>query len=187
MDKQTFRKETLAKRKAIYSPVTDARIVNRFLASDDYKSCQWIMVYVSFGTEINTHELIRRALTDGKHVVAPICVMADHTMILSEIQDFPGDLEEGHYGILEVKKECIRPIDARKLDLVLVPGMAFMPDGGRMGFGGGYYDRFLETITPDCKTLGLIREDFIYETIPMDAHDKHAQVLVTEDRIINCQ
>ena len=185
MDKKALRKETLAKRKEIYSAVIDTHIIDRFLASQYYHDCKWLMVYVSFGTEINTHELIRRALADGKHVVAPICA-ENHTMILSEIKNFPEDLEEGHYGILEVKENCIRKVDPKKLDLVLLPGMAFMPDGGRMGFGGGYYDRFLETLSPDCINLALIREDFIYESIPMDEHDKHADVLVTEDRIIKC-
>ncbi|MBC3795903.1 5-formyltetrahydrofolate cyclo-ligase [Acetobacterium tundrae] len=179
MDKTLFRKEILTRRKEIYSADTDTKIINNFLASDLYKNADWIMAYVSFGTEIYTHDFIKKALADGKHIVVPIC-NPDHTLTLSEIVNFPADLEEGHYGILEVRKDCLRIVDAKQLDLVMVPGCAFSPCGHRMGFGGGYYDRFLETINDDCVTVALIREDFIFAEIPMEEHDKSVNFMVTE-------
>ncbi|MEG0494712.1 MAG: 5-formyltetrahydrofolate cyclo-ligase, partial [Eubacterium sp.] len=72
-------------------------------------------------------------------------------------------------------------------DLVIVPGMAFTESGNRMGFGGGYYDRFLETIRNDCHTAALVREDFIYDAIPMEAHDKSVDTIITEKRCKSCQ
>lgn len=187
MDKKAFRQETLKKRSDIYSKEIDAQIIDNFIHSDAYKDADWMMLYVSFDTEIHTHALIERALAEGKHVVVPICNTADHTITLSEILNFPGDLEEGHYGILEVKDDCRRVVAPEKLDLVLVPGMAFTEAGNRMGFGGGYYDRFLETIRPDCKTVALIREDFIYDEIPMEPHDKSVDIIITEDRVKACR
>ncbi|MEF9917803.1 MAG: 5-formyltetrahydrofolate cyclo-ligase [Eubacterium sp.] len=187
MDKKAFRQETLKKRSTLYSEEIDAAIIDNFVHSDAYKKADWIMAYISFGTEINTHAFVKQALADGKHIVAPICNLADHTVTLSEILHFPGDLEAGHYGILEVKKDCMRIIDPKKLDLVMVPGMAFTEAGNRMGFGGGYYDRFLETINDTCVTVALIREDFIYDTIPMEAHDKSVDIIITEKRIKNCR
>lgn len=186
MDKKAFRQETLKKRSDIYSKEIDAQVVENFLQSDAYKNASWLMLYVSFGTEIHTHDLIQKALADGKHVVVPICNIADHTVTLSEVLNFPDDLEEGHYGILEVKDSCLRVIDPKKLDLVLVPGMAFTEAGHRMGFGGGYYDRFLETIRPECQTIALIREDFIYDAIPMEPHDKSVDIIITEKRTKSC-
>ncbi|WKY47328.1 5-formyltetrahydrofolate cyclo-ligase [Eubacteriaceae bacterium ES3] len=186
MDKNAFRKETLTRRKEIYCTNTDAMVVDNFLKSDLYKESNWIMVYVSFGTEINTHKLIEQALKDGKHVVAPICNACDHTLTLSEIKDFPDDLQEGHYGILEMKPDRVRVVDPKQLDLVMVPGCAFTPEGHRMGFGGGYYDRFLETISPDCKTVALVRDDFVFEKIPMDPHDKSVDYMVTESCFNDC-
>ena len=200
MDKKAFRQETLKKRSDIYSKEIDAQIIDNFIHSDAYKDADWMMLYVSFDTEIHTHALIERALAEGKHVVVPICNTADHTIILSEILNFPGDLEEGHYGILEQLRRdrlpcdryaegrrCRRVVAPEKLDLVLVPGMAFTEAGNRMGFGGGYYDRFLETIRPDCKTVALIREDFIYDEIPMEPHDKSVDIIITEDRVKACR
>lgn len=187
MDKKAFRKETLKKRSEIYCAETDAQVVENFLNSDNYKNANWMMLYVSFGTEINTHELVKKALADGKHVVVPICNLADHTVTLSEVINFPEDLEEGSYGILEVRDCCLRVVDPKKLDLVMVPGMAFTESGNRMGFGGGYYDRFLETISPDCVTVALIREDFICDEIPMEPHDKCVDHIITEKRVKCCK
>lgn len=187
MDKQAFRKETLKKRSEIYCAETDAQVVENFLNSDAYKNSEWMMLYVSFGTEINTHELVKKALADGKHVVVPICNISDHTVILSEVINFPEDLEEGHYGILEVRDCCRRVVDPKQLDLVVVPGMAFTESGNRMGFGGGYYDRFLENICPECVTVALIREDFIYDEIPMEPHDKCVDHIITEKCVKCCK
>jgi 5-formyltetrahydrofolate cyclo-ligase len=186
MNKSVFRKEILEHRKEIYNTTIDATIINNFFKSDLYKNSDWMMVYVSFGTEIFTHDFIKQALLDGKHVIAPICNISDHTITLSEILNFPEDLENGHYGILEVRKDCLRPVDPKKLDLVLVPGCAFSTVGHRMGFGGGYYDRFLETINDTCLTVAFIREDFIFEKIPMEAHDKSVDYMITEKSISHC-
>ncbi len=183
MDKKSFRQTTLKKRSDIYNAAIDAQIVDNFIQSDCYKQADWMMLYISFGTEINTHGLAKQALKDGKHVVVPICNIEDHTITLSEIHHFPDDLEEGHYGILEVKADCLDIVNPKQLDLVVVPGMAFTEAGNRMGFGGGYYDRFLETIRPECVTAALIREDFIYDEIPMEPHDKSVDILITERRV----
>lgn len=185
MDKNLFRKETLKRRHEIYSADTDALVVENFLQSDLYKNSTNIMVYVSFGTEINTHKLIEQALKDGKHVIVPICKKEDHTLILSEIKNFPDDLEVGNFGILEVRPDRLRVVSPSIIDLVLVPGCAFTEAGNRMGFGGGYYDRFLESINPNCPTVALVRDDFIFDEIPMEAHDKSVNYMVTES-CFNC-
>lgn len=185
MDKKLFRKEILARRRDIFCADTDAKIVKKFLDSELYQKSTYIMVYVSFDTEINTHTLIKQALKDGKHIIVPISKKEDHTLILSEIKNFPDDLEEGNYGILEVRPDRLRIVDPGVIDLVIVPGCAFTQKGNRMGFGGGYYDRFLETINKNCPTVALIRDDFIFDEIPMEAHDKNVNYMVTES-CFNC-
>lgn len=186
MDKKTFRKETLTKREILYSAEIDSRIVDRFYQSPLYKDSQWIMIYVSFGTEIKTHDLIKKMLSDGKNVVVPICEPATHTMILSQLRDFDEDLQAGHWGILEVKEDKIDRVSPETLDIVVMPGMAFTVKGERMGFGGGYYDRFLDTLPEKTQTVALIREDFIYDDIPTEPHDKSVDYVITENRTIHC-
>lgn len=185
MEKKAFRKKILDRRREIFCADTDAKVINNFLQSDVYKKSSQIMAYVSFDTEINTHTLIKQALEDGKHIIVPICNKENRTMILSEIKDFPDDLEAGNYGILEVRQDRLRVVDPSIIDLVIVPGCAFTEKGHRLGFGGGYYDRFLETINDDCPTVALVRNDFIFDQIPMDPHDKSVNYTVTESSF-NC-
>ena len=183
MDKSLFRKEILARRKKIYCADTDAKIIEQFLDSDLYKNADWIMAYVSFGTEIYTHDFIKRALADGKHIVVPICNIEDHTVTLSELINFPDDLEEGHYGILEVREDCMRIVDPKKLDLVMVPGCAFSPSGHRMGFGGGYYDRFLHGY--GGIKIGVCYHALLVRHLPRGQYDISVDMIVTEKGVYN--
>jgi len=186
MDKKTFRKEILTKREILYSAEIDNRIIDRFYQTSLYKESEWIMIYVSFGTEIKTHDLIKKMMSEGKKIVVPICETATHTLILSQLHDFENDLQAGHWGILEVKEDKIDRVSPDVLDLVVMPGMAFTEKGERMGFGGGYYDRFLEILPKTVKTVALIREDFIYNEIPIEPHDKNVDYIITEDRMLQC-
>lgn len=184
MDKKLFRQQILKRRRDIYSAPIDAIIVKHFLASDFYQQAQHLMVYVSFDREINSHGLIQKALSDGKDVIVPICNRKDHSLILSTIKNFPDDLEASHFGLLEVRQDRLNIVDPKILDLIIVPGCAFTEKGHRLGFGGGYYDRFLQTIPKDCPTLALAREDFIFAKIPIQAHDQPVDYIITESRTI---
>ncbi|MGI6108989.1 MAG: 5-formyltetrahydrofolate cyclo-ligase [Eubacteriaceae bacterium] len=181
MDKKTFRKLTLARRAEIYNAETDKQIITRFIGSDYYKNASCIFLYVSFDTEIHTHDLIRQALADGKRVVAPICRTADHTMELHEIMHYE-DLVPGYCGIPTPPADSPE-VTQDALDLVILPGMAFDTDGSRMGFGGGYYDRFIESLPDQTPRVALVREAFV-GPVPTEAHDQKADVLITEDRIL---
>ena len=182
MDKQLFRKKVLARRRELYRPTIDGKIVKRFLDSDLYHQSTVLMTYVSFDTEINTHPLIRQALKEGKKVIVPICHQDDHTLILSEIKHFPDDLAVGHFGILEVRPDRLKIVSPAIIDLVIVPGCAFTKEGHRLGFGGGYYDRFLARLKPDCLSVGLVRDAFIFTDIPLEAHDQRVDYVMTESR-----
>lgn len=186
MNKNLFREKILHKRRDIYSAAIDARVIDNFLHSKFYQQANYLMTTVSFGSEINTHKLIEKALSDGKHLVVPSCQKEDHSLILSELINFPNDLREGHFGILEVPADRRRLIKATQIDLVIVPGCAFSQKGDRLGRGGGYYDRFLKTINPDCQTLALARDDFVFNTIPTEAHDQPVDYIITESRLIEC-
>lgn len=184
MDKKTFREQTLTKRSEIYNPEIDAKIITRFIDSDYYKNASKIFLYVSFGTEIDTHELIRQALRDGKTVAAPICVPKDRSMILCELKSFE-DLVPGYCNIPTPPADAPR-LSPEDLDLVILPGMAFDTDGSRMGFGGGYYDRFIESLPESTPKVALIREAFV-GPVPTEEHDRKADVLITENKIIETE
>ena len=92
------------------------------------------------------------------------------------------DLKISSYGILEPKKDKIKNISSDKIDLIIVPGVAFDLKGNRMGHGKGYYDRFLNLVK--STSIGLAFEFQIIENIPVESHDKPIDMIITEKRII---
>lgn len=190
MNKQSVRKEILEKRKSMSKDeaVSKSNDVTKFLLSTDaYKNANTIMAYIDFRNEVNTEKLIKKAIEDGKKIVIPISIVETRQLVLSELIDYDNELESGAYGILEPKKEFIRETDPKSVDLVLIPGVAFDRRGFRIGYGAGYYDRFLERVRPDVSKIALAFDlqmvPFAYE----DSHDVPVDMVITESEIINCE
>ncbi len=189
MSKESVRKETLEARKAI----SNEELINKsesatdkLLSTDIYKNANMIMAYIDFRNEVQTEKIIKTAIADGKRIVIPISVVETRQLILSELINYDTELESGAYGILEPKAEYIRETDAKLVDLVLIPGVAFDERGFRVGYGAGYYDRFLETVRPDTSKIALAFELQMVEYAFEDSHDVPVDMIVTEDRIIKC-
>ena len=127
---------------------------------------QTIMAYYSLPDEVNTHALIDELVAEGKTVLLPK-VTGDDTM---ELRRYTGraDLQEGSYHILEPVGE--RFTDYAAIDLAVIPGVAFTPDGKRLGRGKGYYDRFL-TLIPDVYKIGMCFPWQLVDHVPCDEHD----------------
>src|SRR6188768_434018 len=111
-----------------------------------YTAAKTVMWYVDAGSEVRTRHTLPEALTHGKRVVVPWCVVETNQLELFLLDDM-SELVDGAYKILEPKDELRRlpnkVVRPEELDLVMVPGTAFDPRGGRMGQGKGYYDRLL--------------------------------------------
>ena len=180
MDKINFRKQALTKRKH-HDSKKNQSIIDHFLNSPLFLHSKNLMLYVSFGSEITTHQIIQSALKQGKKVSVPI-IQSKTTMIPARISTFPQGLSPDSYGILTPIQ--IIPTNPKALDLVLVPGLVFDRQGFRIGYGGGYYDRFLPQLNPQCKTVGLIHSDFLVPTLPTESHDIPISHLVTEEKVI---
>ena len=128
-------------------------ICGKFMALPTYRAAKTVMWYVDAGSEVRTRHTLPEALTHGKRVVVPWCVVETNELELFHLEDV-SELVEGAYKILEPKDE-LRNLPAKKvrpeeLDVVMVPGTAFDPRGGRMGQGKGYYDRLLARARPDA-------------------------------------
>ena len=137
-----------------------------------------IMFFVSFGSEIDTGPMIRRALEEGKRVVVPRVDRNARRLMPCEVRDLPSDLAPGEYGILEPKPH-LPPVPLDGIDVVIVPAVAWSEDGFRVGYGAGYYDRFLSQI-PTAVRIGLGFELQVAPEVPHGAHDLPVNVLVTE-------
>ena len=163
-------------------------ICGKFMALPAYQSAKTVMWYVDAGSEVRTRHTLPEALTHGKRVVVPWCVMETNTLELFWLEDM-SELVEGAYKILEPKEELRRLptkiVRPEELDLVMVPGTAFDPRGGRMGQGKGYYDRLLATARPDAPLVALAFDCQIFDEIPVASHDVFMDQVLTETRTLN--
>jgi 5-formyltetrahydrofolate cyclo-ligase len=162
-------------------------ICETFTALPAYAAARTVMWYVDAGSEVRTRHALPSALTHGKRVVVPWCVVESNTLELFLLEDM-SELFEGAYKILEPKAE-LRTLAAKivrpeELDLVMVPGTAFDPRGARMGQGKGYYDRLLSAARPDAPLVGMAFDCQIFDEIPVAAHDVFMDLVLTESRAI---
>lgn len=160
----------------------DSRIANRFLTLSQYREAKTVLFYVSLPLEVDTYFLMERAFSDGKTVAAPRCVPGTREMefyILRSIHD----LAPGAFGVSEPKAESCEKLTDLSRGLCVVPALGFARDGYRLGYGKGYYDRFLERFSGE--TVGLVYDACLKEHLPHDNFDCRVQQIVTENQILN--
>lgn len=189
LDKKVLRKSMISKRKelSIEDKQKKSREIQLKLFNlDIYKDSNFIFTFISTEEEVDTHNIIKDSLKNGKRIGVPVTFPKERKMIVSEIKDFDNELELGFYNILTPKKEFIREVDPSILDLVLVPGLIFSKNGYRVGYGGGYYDRFLEQ-TEDVIKVGICFDMQIADEVPIGKYDIPVDYIITEKRIIDCK
>jgi 5-formyltetrahydrofolate cyclo-ligase len=146
-----------------------------------------VMFYVAFGSEAQTQDCIARTIDSGRTAIVPICVDGDGRQLLpSRLLDPQSELAVGSFGILEPKPEFRRPFPPEKINLIVIPGLAFDQNGYRVGYGGGYYDRFLARC-PQALSVGLAYEMQILECVFPAEWDVPIHRIVTENRLISCR
>lgn len=188
MSKNELRKNVIAGRNALSSEERrekSAAITRQVLELDDYRKAATVMAYIDFRNEVQTAAIIKSALQGGKRVVVPITDIPNKRLITSQIIDFPGDLAPGAWNIMEPKPECVRPVAPQEIDIILVPGVAFDTAGNRLGYGGGFYDRFLLQTKAETVYVSLAYEIQIRPNVYPHEHDIPMHILVTEDRLID--
>lgn len=177
MTKQELRSASLKKRAAIPNrAVLDTKIHQRLLAQDFYAQAKTIMTYLSYKSEPDTHALIEKMLVSGKTLCAPVCSAAGY--MESYAFSVFSVLTPSATGILEPPKD--RLILPEDIDLILVPGCAFSPQGHRLGYGGGYYDRYLAKT--NAITCGLFYEALQAEFLP-EKTDVPLHYIMTEQNL----
>jgi 5-formyltetrahydrofolate cyclo-ligase len=146
-----------------------------------------VMVFLDFGSEVATAFVVERALAEGRTVAVPKTEVAERGLVVSVLADYPGDLAPGTWGIPEPRPGCLRPLPPDQVDLVLVPGVAFDPEGNRLGYGGGFYDRFLPLLRPGTPTVAPAFELQVVERVETGVYDIPVDLVVTEERVIDCR
>ena len=181
-DKKAFRREMLAVRKSFSAEkIKDSSrlMTDRLLSLEEYKKADTLLCFVPTDIEIDTRPVIDRAFADGKRVAAPRCFPGRPEMAFYIISGYD-DLESGAYGILEPKASC--PVCAGfENALCVTPALCCGRDGSRMGYGRGYYDRFLAGF--GGVSCALMFEELMFDSLPCEPTDVPVMMTVTEKAV----
>lgn len=163
----------------------NTEILQKLRGLEVYREARTIHTYVSWQDEVATQDLLRMMLQEGKSVVTPKVISASHQLEHYLLPNFEA-LMPGAFGILEPSRDHgALPFTAmNKIDLLLVPGLAFDREGNRLGYGGGYYDRLLAELAAPKVALAFAAQ--IVASVPAEAHDERVDCIVTEEEVISC-
>ena len=156
-------------------------ILKRLFSLDDFEKAKRAMVYVSKKSEADTIEIIKHLLKNDKAVIVP--KVENRKIVPCKIKSID-ELTKGEFGILEPRKA--KAVKKISIDFFIVPGLAFDMKGNRVGYGHGYWDRFLKGVEKK-RIVGLAFESQIVDNIEAESHDIAVSKIVTEKRIIICQ
>ena len=188
-DKSSLRGNYLKARKRI-DPATrrvlDGQILRRLETFDIYADAPLVLAYVSYNNEVDTRAVIGSALASGKRVAVPRVSSRKHSMSFFEIESMD-DLEEGYKGILEPRAELKVPLGTLDFcgSVCLVPGLVFDAKGYRIGYGGGYYDRFLPFYPGDKIALARTSQ-MSSNPLPAEPTDVPVDFIVTDSTVWTC-
>ena len=158
----------------------DYEIYKKLIVSELYLNANNIFIYMSFGKEIETKNIINKALKDKKKVYIPKIYKEDKSMRAIRLKSL-AELKENSMGILEPIDDSDY-INKEKIDLIIVPGVVFDLSGNRIGYGGGYYDRYLEDIKAIRNKLVLAYDLQVIDFIDSEIHDIKFDYIITNTR-----
>ncbi|TYR82413.1 5-formyltetrahydrofolate cyclo-ligase [Priestia megaterium] len=186
MDKKQIRKEVKQRLHSLSSEdykINSRRIVHTLFQTDWWKKAKVIAVTVSRGKEVDTQLLIEQAWSQQKIVVVPKCNPSTYEMIFRKITSF-SQLETVYFGLKEpIERETVA-IAKEEIDLIVVPGIAYSRNGHRVGYGGGYYDRFLASFTKP--KISLAFKEQLVSDVPYNHYDIPVDAIITNLEMIDC-
>ena len=184
--KKILRREFLVKRATVPRDERDRisrLLVEKFLATETYCAARTIMAYAATADELQLTELFAACFADEKILAIPF-IVGKGEMLPAVVKNFDA-LEIGAFNILTVKEPRIF-IEPAQIDCVIVPGAAFDRSGGRLGMGGGYYDRFLPRAT-HTKKIALAYDFQLVDALPIEAHDAPLDAVITLTEEFTCK
>lgn len=160
-----------------------ARIAETLLQTTFWQQSHTVMLYLSFQNEVATQTIYLQGWAEGKTMLLPICSTQDGHMEMSILSSF-NQLVPNRYGIDELPSQLQQIIPPQQIDLCIIPGIAFDHAGNRLGFGAGYYDRYLPRVNPQAKRIALAYECQLHHgLLPTDAHDLPMNYIITEKQL----
>lgn len=187
LEKQRLREERLAAREALSEQersVLDDRITQKLLATSEYVEATTVLTYVSVSSEVSTRMFIERALRDGKTVAVPRC-LPGHCLEFVAVTSLD-QLITAPFGLLEPPKE-LPALTEEQMDasICIVPALLVDIKGYRLGYGAGFYDRFLSTY-PGKKICLAYQQNLSQTMLPHTAFDVAVDLVITESDVLTC-
>ena len=186
MDKKKLREMIKQQLAALSRPAYEQKsfqIAERLYALPEWKAAETVAITVSAAFEVDTWQIIRTAWLNGKKVCVPKCSRDTKEMQFYQLKKF-SDLETVYAGLYEPIPEKTVPVDSKEIELMIVPGLLFNRAGFRIGFGGGYYDRFLSSYSG--QTISLAFSIQLHEHLPVEKYDLPVQKILTDYETITC-
>ena len=152
------------------------------MSLDEIKKADTVLCYISLDDEICTDEIVSALLGLGKRVGAPYCVDNNGNMDFYYITDFD-DLKIQSFGVREPVIEKCKKVTSFDNTIIILPGLCFDSNGNRLGYGKGYYDRFLQIHS--LISVGLCYNSLIVKNVPTDTYDKKVDLIVSENGVVN--
>ena len=187
--KKSIRKEMALLREALSEESireNSREITRKLVGLAEFRASRNILFFLSLPSEVQTDEMIRQALNLGKKVHVPLVDAQRRRLNISEISGLDIEFEEKRFGILEPGRAHLKIVPPETLDFVLVPGLAFDLNGGRIGYGAGYYDRFLKEVEGHAVPVGVAYDFQVQASIPQTQFDVPVQKILTEENSIIC-
>ncbi len=183
--KNELRRVFREKRKQISDKsAKDNLICTNILKSDLYKNAKQVLCYYPLADEIDTKLIMNTAIADGKKIALPFCVDTNGNMEFYYINSFD-NLKQGAFGIMEPEVEICEKVSDFRHSVCLVPGFTFDKRGFRLGYGKGYYDKFLKKFT--FNSIGLCYNNFLSGALPADIYDETVGYIATEIELFLCK
>jgi len=159
-------------------------IENRLFDFANFLEAKIALLYIENPNEVKSAEIIRRTFDQNKIVVLPLVKTDTKKFKLFKIDDFAKDLKPGQNGILQPDPGRCRTVPIDCIDIAIIPGVAFDEKGGRIGSGDGFYDRLIPHLPVTTRKVALALDFQIIPQVPIDSHDKHVDIIITDKRII---
>lgn len=185
-EKAAHRKQVRAARCALEPAFcADAAVAagERILALPELKVAHIVLAYSAATEEIDPAPVVEALHGAGKSVALPR--VESHGVLGIHLYCDGDDLEVGPFGGILQPLESARRVPLESIDAVIVPGVAFDLQGRRLGYGGGFYDRLLPQLRPDCLRIGIAYDEQVVDELPVAEHDEHVRVLVTPSLVVH--
>jgi 5-formyltetrahydrofolate cyclo-ligase len=159
-------------------------IENRLFDFANFLESKIALLYVNNEHEVLTGNILKRAYTYNKIVVLPVYNTENFEMELKKVDDIEKDMVPGPRDILQPDESRCKIVPIDKIDIAIIPAVALDEKGGRIGSGKGYYDRLIPRLAITTRKVALAFEEQIVPQVPIESHDKHVDIIITENRVI---